>query len=108
MNALFAVASAFETAAVEVTRHLRKRSLPRPRPRGATLRPGVETPLWLALVALTEPQLRKHGAKALLARELAVDRSRVTEFFVKKSAMPDAERSARSTFDGMLPGERSA
>lgn len=82
-----------ELAAVEVARELRRRTKPKPSPRGGTLRPGVETPHWLALVKLAQPHLRRHGAKALLARELGLHRGRVSQFFSTKSAMPDAERT---------------
>jgi len=69
------------------------RPAPRRRSRGQTLRPGADTPLWNALVAETAPLLKQHGARALLARELGVHGSRVTEFFVRRAAMPDAERT---------------
>lgn len=66
----------------------------RPRPRrGATLRPGPDTPLWLAVAAQVQPLLQRRGARALLARELGVHRMRVTEYFFRRSAMPDAERT---------------
>jgi hypothetical protein len=65
----------------------------RRRPRGATLRPGRETPLWLALASAVAPHLHRRGARALLARELGLHPSRVSEFFIKKTAMPDAERT---------------
>ncbi|HET7537749.1 MAG TPA: hypothetical protein VFJ90_14920 [Candidatus Didemnitutus sp.] len=64
-----------------------------PRPRGATVRPGAATPLWLALAAEVRPHLRPYGAKSLLARELGLDPSRITEFFGRRVAMPDAERT---------------
>lgn len=63
--------------------------------RGATLRPGGETPLWNALAAAVEPRLRARGAKAALARELGLHRGRISEFFRGGSAMPDAERTLR-------------
>ncbi len=69
-----------------------------PRPvvrRGATLRPGSDTPCWNLLVADIAPQLRRRGAKALLARELGLHRARMTDFFVRRAAMPDAERLLR-------------
>jgi hypothetical protein len=67
---------------------------PRPRPRrGATLRPGPDTPLWLALAAQIQPRLQRRGARALLARELGLHRMRMTEYFFRRSAMPDAERT---------------
>lgn len=69
------------------------RPAPRRRSRGQTLRPGTETPLWNALAAEITPLLKQHGARALLARELGIHGSRGTEFFVRRAAMPDAERT---------------
>ncbi len=63
--------------------------------RGATLRPCDDTGLWNALISLVEPRLRRRGTRALLARELGVHRARIGEYFQKKSAMPDAERTLR-------------
>lgn len=80
-------------AAVLLAQEMRKKQRLTPRRRGSTLRPGLETPLWNALRATTIPLLGKRGSKVLLARELAVDPSRITDFFVKKRAMPDAERT---------------
>lgn len=82
-----------DEAAVGLARELRKRTRAKPRSRGATLRPGVETPLWNALVETVRPQLAKRGEKALLARELALHRSQITKFSVRGSATPDAERA---------------
>lgn len=80
-------------AAVLLAQEMRKKERLTPRRRGSTLRPGLETPLWNALRAATLPFLKRHGAKALLARELALDPSRMTDFFASKRAMPDAERT---------------
>ncbi len=80
-------------AAVLLAQEMRKKERLTPRRRGSTLRPGLETPLWNALRAATIPLLNRRGTKALLARELALDPSRITDFFVKKRAMPDAERT---------------
>lgn len=80
-------------AAVFLAQEMRKKERLTPRGRGATLRPGLETPLWNALRAAAIPLLKQRGRKALLARELALDPSRMTDFFVKKRAMPDAERT---------------
>jgi hypothetical protein len=88
-----ALVELLEQAAVALARHLCKSMRPAPRRRGATLHPGVETPLWLALREAVAPHLRTRGAKALLARELALDPARMTEFFVRSDAMPDAERT---------------
>lgn len=82
-----------ESLGVEIVRELRKRSRPRARPRGRILRPGIETPHWLALVELARPHLRRRGAKALLARELGLHKGRVSQFFSRQTAMPDAERT---------------
>jgi len=59
-------------------RHLKPRA---PRRRNATLRPGVDTPLWLTVVATVRPYLRRRGEKALLARVLGVHPARIHEFF---------------------------
>ena len=61
--------------------------------RGATLRPGPKTPLWNALVDAIRPLVRRPGAKAILAAELGLHRARMTDFFVNRSGMPDAERT---------------
>ena len=87
------MAEALEYVSVALAKEWKRRRKPAPRPRGATLRPGVETPLWNALAEAVAPLIREHGAKALLARELAVDPSRVTEYFVTRTAMPDGERT---------------
>ncbi|HEY4301598.1 MAG TPA: hypothetical protein VGM73_12030 [Candidatus Didemnitutus sp.] len=78
----------------------------RPRRRGATLRPGLDTPLWLALAARVRPHLRARGNKSKLARELAVNPSRITEYFVRGTAMPDAERTLQ-ILAVLLRGTRS-
>ena len=87
------MAEMLDALAVELAAQLRKRLKSAPRPRGATLRPGVDTPLWLALANEVQPLLAKRGTKALLARELGLHRSQVSKYFVAKSAMPDAERT---------------
>ena len=74
----------------------KRREARRPRiKRGATLRPSDDTPLWNALISLVEPRLRRRGARALLARELGLHRARIGEYFSRRSAMPDAERTLR-------------
>ncbi len=68
----------------------------RPRPhRGSTLRPGKDTPLWNALIAIVRARLKQRGDRAILARELGLHRARIGEFFDTTSAMPDAERTLR-------------
>lgn len=69
----------------------RRKDARRPR-RGATLRPGDDTPLWTAVVEKVRPHLRVRGAKANLARVLEVPRQRVHDYFVSGTQMPDAER----------------
>lgn len=69
----------------------RRKEARRPR-KGATLRPGDETPLWFAVVEQVRPHLRVRGAKANLARVLEVPRQRVNDYFVSRTKMPDAER----------------
>jgi len=65
---------------------------PRPK-RGLALKPGVDTPLWNELLAAVKAQLNRRGEKAKLARILGVPRQRVHDFFNKRSALPDAERT---------------
>ncbi len=69
----------------------RRKDARRPR-KGATLRPGDETPLWSAVIEKIRPYLRVRGAKANLARVLEVPRQRVHDYFVAGTKMPDAER----------------
>lgn len=91
LTAVEILAEAAQLAAIKAANSVRPAS--KRRPRGATLRPGAETPLWSALVGEVRPLLRKRGARTLLARELGIHQSRVTEFFLRNHAMPDAERT---------------
>ena len=61
--------------------------------RGATTRPGPETPLWNELAAEARGLIRHYGEKANLARFLGVPRQRVHQYLMDKSAGPDAERT---------------
>ena len=61
--------------------------------RGATLRPGPATPMWNSLVASVRPHLRPRGCKINLGRELGVPPQRIHEYFVARTATPDAERT---------------
>lgn len=96
-NALFGFTDAIAELATELARNARKQADARRTRirRGATLSPGIETPLWNAVIAMVQPTLRRRGAKAALARELGVHRARIGEYFEDRSAMPDAERSLR-------------
>lgn len=87
------IAEILDDLAIGLARSMRKRFKAAPRPRGATLRPGVETPLWMALVSEMQPLLRRRGTKALLANQLGLHRSQISKYFVTRSAMPDAERT---------------
>lgn len=60
--------------------------------RGSTLRPGVSTPMWNEVVTAVRPFLAQRGTKVKLARILGVPRQRVHDFFVGRTACPDAER----------------
>ena len=60
---------------------------------GATLRPGPQTPMWMALVLMVAPLLRPRGEKSRLARILGVPPQRVHEYFVRRTSAPDAERT---------------
>ena len=93
LNQTLAIGEAVFAAAEVLARIASQQFKRTPTPRGATLRPGADTPLWLALVAAIRPQLHRRGAKALLGHELGVHRGRITEFFVQRTAMPDAERT---------------
>ena len=88
-----AMGEAVSAAARVLDRVARQKLKPAPIPRGATLRPGVETPLWRALVIAIHPLLKRRGAQALLAQELGLHRGRITDYFVTHTAMPDAERT---------------
>lgn len=79
--------------AVELSRAAIKRLNRKPRPYGCTLKPGLDTPTWNALVEAVRPHLNKRGEKAQLARILLVHRGRVHDYFVRRTAMPDAERT---------------
>lgn len=60
---------------------------------GQTLRPGRETPLWNEMKERLRFHTMKHGAKAVLARDLGLPRQRIHQFLKEGSAMPDAERT---------------
>lgn len=69
------------------------RHVPRtPKIRNATRRPGPDTPLWNALVLAVRRHLRRYGAKTNLGRELGVPPQRIHDYFVARTAAPDAER----------------
>lgn len=95
VQTLLGIGEMLEQVAVELARQTRKQANGKETHsrRGATLRPGADTPLWNALVPMVKARLKRRGDRALLARELDIHRSRIGEFFDRQSAMPDAERT---------------
>jgi hypothetical protein len=93
LNRTLALADMLEIPAVALARELRRRMQPKPQSRGATLRPGTETSLWNALAEAVAPHLRRRGEKIRLARVLGLHPARMHEFFIARTAMPDAERT---------------
>ena len=85
-----AAAAAAERAAARAAEARRRH---RPGPRGLTLRPGADTPLWNELVKQVRPHLRRRGSKAQLARLLGLHRQRLHECLKAGSASLDAERT---------------
>jgi hypothetical protein len=79
--------------AEELARLTRKTTAPKPQRRGSTLRPGLRTPLWNALIAQVRPMLGRYGEKSKLARILGVPPQRVHAYFGARSQTPDAERT---------------
>ena len=65
----------------------------RPRRRGSykTRRPGDETPMWNACMALLRDELRPLGSKVRLARYLGIPKQRLNDFLTGRSRLPDAE-----------------
>ena len=61
----------------------------------ATVRPGAETPMWNACVAILRQELKVHGTKVRLARYLGIPKQRVTDFLTNKTRMPDPETLLR-------------
>jgi len=76
------------TAAAKKVHQARRRAR-----KGATLRPGPDTPLWNELAAAVEKALKQRGEKAKLARLLGLHRQRLHVLLVTKEACPDAERT---------------
>lgn len=88
------LALALGEAAVKGARALAAALPSRKRPkRGETLKPGVDTPMWNALAAAVEAQLKHRGERVRLARLLGWPRQRVTELMRGRARLPDAERT---------------
>lgn len=85
----------FDAAVLSAAEAARRRRLAKRRAarRGWALHPGADTPLWNELVRRAAPHLRRRGAKAQLARELALPRQRLQDCLKSKTAMLDAERA---------------
>lgn len=62
-------------------------------PRGETLHPGPDTPLWNEFSLVLRNQKWAYGEKANLARILGVPRQRITDFIIGRRRLPDAERT---------------
>lgn len=93
LRALYQIADLLALQAEELTRAAVRNLLRAPARRNATLRPGLDTPLWNALVVAARPHLRRRGEKINLGRELGVPPQRIHEYFVARTAAPDAERT---------------
>jgi hypothetical protein len=94
LGQFMAAADALDGSARPLARSARRHLKPKaPKSRGGTIRPGTDTPRWLALVAAIRPHLHGYGAKSLLARELGLPPARIHEFFISRTALPDAERT---------------
>jgi hypothetical protein len=63
------------------------------RPRGGTLRPSADTPIWNAVASEARRLTKPYGCKAKLGRHLGVPRQRIHEYLKAGSAAPDAERA---------------
>jgi len=94
LKTLYGIADGFlllgEAALRAATKTYQKRP---PKPRGATIRPGPETPLWNELSAEIRRLIRKRGEKANLGRFLGLPRQRIHQYLMEKSSGPDAERT---------------
>jgi hypothetical protein len=76
----------------QLARAAARRTSRKPPSHNSTLRPGPDTPMWNALILAVRPHLRRRGEKSNLGRELGVPPQRIHEYFVARTAAPDAER----------------
>jgi hypothetical protein len=84
------IVDAAEIAARSAQRQINRALRPR---RGQTLRPGVDTPLWNALIQALRAKLTRRGEKVKLGRFLGLPRQRIDDFLIGRRALPDAERT---------------
>jgi len=80
-----------EAAAAAFQEERQKHRIARRPRKGATRRPGTDTPLWNALVTAIRPHLSKYGAQVNLGRQLGLPRQQINAFFVARTRLPDAE-----------------
>ena len=100
---VMAIGEAVYTAAEALDRIARKKLKPVPIRRGATLRPGVDTPLWRALATAILPLLRRRGAKARLMLDPGIIRNRLkVEASVLNARAFLATQAEFDTFDRYL------
>jgi hypothetical protein len=91
---LFVFAEVLAEAARTMGNHAGEAFRPRGGARkGATLRPGKDTPLWNELRQRLRSCSRRRGAQAKMARFLGLPRQRVNAFLTTGHRMPDAERT---------------
>ena len=81
--------AAIKTARTRLAEDRRRR---RPR-RGATVKPGADTPLWNELARALRAEVGGRGSQARLARILQLPRQRVHELLKRGRYLPDAERT---------------
>jgi hypothetical protein len=94
LDLLAKLASQFAVAAVEASRKAAQESaFSRRVRRGATLRPGRNTPLWNELARAVNAQFRRRGDRVNLGRILGLPRQRIYELFGRNRYLPDAERT---------------
>lgn len=82
-----------EAATATVSAARRKYEARRYSPRGATLHPGRQTPLWNELALAVRKSFRRRGDQSRLARYLGLSRQRLHVLLVARAACPDAERT---------------
>ena len=93
LRAAFEATDGIIRLAQRLAREAARRTVRSRPPRNTTLRPGPLTPMWNALVATIRHHLRRRGEKTNLGRELGVPPQRIHEYFVTRTATPDAERT---------------
>jgi len=93
LETVLAVGSLLVAAADATARAVKQARAKARGPRGETLHPGLDTPLWNELSLVLRNQKWAYGEKANLARILGVPRQRITDFIIGRKRLPDAERT---------------